>query len=744
MARNNQMDESKKLVGAANILTWRTLFVILITGLGAGLAAQLLPVAPPLAFNAESPEYQAVFSTLVLNIANQDIQSHVANTFNGVPIPQILDYLTTQYSPSLHELFAQFHALHYHDHEPVSEFIARGQAIITHMGLVADAINAQPLVPPEAFLSTMLAKLPQLFDDAIGQIQNWHQTHNAQCPLPTALHLLSTAQKVHARHNPAAAGPSAPPPPPTATTNGGTNTHNGNIAIHGKRGRQDYEAGPSSGPGFWSRHSLPSPPDASEHSSASFASAMGAVFAALGGLTARMDKLAKPNNSRGRRNGGGGGGGGGGGRGGGNGGYGGSGRGGGDRRGGGNGGGRGVPVCWYCNKPGHVQAHCPFKHHGGPPPPPPAHRAIGGSWGGRAGDTPNPNPVPAPHPNPNRPLCLASHYNDEDFSGVGPAQFLIDSAATTHICHNVALFHSYTPLDTPQYILTGAGPLPISGYGTCVVQDQDNHTLTLNQVMHVPNCPVNIYSTSKLNAEGGSFTATNLFARIITRLGLILTTFLHFQRIYLLIGVYPTHSAFASIANDWHTWHKRLGHPSYDSIKRMRTLKCVNGMMIEVDNEDIPECIACIQGKFRRTPFTSDTKTYLPLQLLHSDICGPFPTALNGHRWFTTVRDKATGYTLAHSHTHKHEAAEVVKQAIIKLQRETGLRVKALRSDRGGEYMSHNMQRWLLDNGIEHQPTPIESSQTNGVAERVNLTIMNRVRATLISSNQPRILSLTH
>ena len=348
--------------------------------------------------------------------------------------------------------------------------------------------------------------------------------------------------------------------------------------------------------------------------------------------------------------------------------------------------------------------------------------------------------MPAPHPNPNRPLCLASHYNDEDFSGVGPAQFLIDSAATTHICHNVALFHSYTPLDTPQYILTGAGPLPISGYGTCVVQDQDNHTLTLNQVMHVPNCPVNIYSTSKLNAEGGSFTATNLFARIITRLGLILTTFLHFQRIYLLIGVYPTHSAFASIANDWHTWHKRLGHPSYDSIKRMRTLKCVNGMMIEVDNEDIPECIACIQGKFRRTPFTSDTKTYLPLQLLHSDICGPFPTALNGHRWFTTVRDKATGYTLAHSHTHKHEAAEVVKQAIIKLQRETGLRVKALRSDRGGEYMSHNMQRWLLDNGIEHQPTPIESSQTNGVAERVNLTIMNRVRATLISTNQPRIL----
>lgn len=347
--------------------------------------------------------------------------------------------------------------------------------------------------------------------------------------------------------------------------------------------------------------------------------------------------------------------------------------------------------------------------------------------------------MPAPHPNPNRPLCLASHYNDEDFSGVEPAQFLIDSAATTHICHNVALFHSYTPLDTPQHILTGAGPLPITGYGTCVVQDQDGHALTLHQVMHVPNCPVNIYSTSKLNAEGGSFTATNLFARIITHLGLILTTFLHFRRIYLLNGVYPTHSVFASIANDWHTWHKRLGHPSYDSIKRMRTLKCANGLIVESDDPP-SECPACVAGKMSRTPFHTDTKHYLPLDLVHSDICGPFPVALNGHRYFTTVRDKATGYSLVKTHTLKSESFGIVKDLIIKLQRTSGLRVKTLRSDRGSEFMSHNMQAWLRDNGIEHQPTPIESSNTNGVAERLNRTIMDRVRATLLESNQPRHL----
>ena len=321
------------------------------------------------------------------------------------------------------------------------------------------------------------------------------------------------------------------------------------------------------------------------------------------------------------------------------------------------------------------------------------------------------------------------------------SEFLADSAATAHICHNAALLHDFTPSDGSQTVMTGAGPLPIAGYGTCLVKDaHSNQTFTLHNVMYVPSCPVNIYSTTQLNREGGTFTTTSTQAKLTDRHGRTLTSRMHYRHIYLLNGVYPSHSAFATSHNDLETWHRRLGHVGYESLHRMRTLHCVDGLIVEADPSPPPECTACVTGKFKRSPFPTDTKTYRPLQLVHSDICGDFPVALNGHRWFTTVRDKATGYTLVHTHAHKHEAAHFVQTSILKLERKTGLKVQCLRTDRGSEYMSNEMQLWLKSKGIEHQPTPIESSATNGVAERVNLTLMDRVRATLADTNQPRLL----
>jgi hypothetical protein len=300
--------------------------------------------------------------------------------------------------------------------------------------------------------------------------------------------------------------------------------------------------------------------------------------------------------------------------------------------------------------------------------------------------------------------------------------------------------HTLTPIDEPFKIMTGAGSLPVKGYGTCIVRDpHTNEPFRLFNVLYVPSCPVNIYSTTQLNEEGGTFTTTNTHARITDLSGRTLTTTKHFKGIYLLKGEYPEHSTFATIDNSRETWHKRFGHVGYENLDKIVSLKCVNGMMVEDDNPP-PECIACITGKMKRSPFHTDTKTYHPLELLHTDISGDYPLALNGHRYFTTLRDHSTGYTLVTTHTHKSEAAAFVQSSILKLERDTGLKVRFLRSDRGSEFMSADFQSWLKSHAITHQPTAIESSASNGVAERVNLTLMDRVRATLVDSNQPRLL----
>lgn len=348
---------------------------------------------------------------------------------------------------------------------------------------------------------------------------------------------------------------------------------------------------------------------------------------------------------------------------------------------------------------------------------------------------------PHAHAPPNAPTCLAADYTPSSFSSVGATEFLLDSAATAHISHNHSLFSNYTPCTDSSVVITGAGPLPVAGYGTVLVTDPNRSaTVALHGVMHVPTCPVNIVSTTELNQEGGTFTTTKTSATIKAFQGTTLTTHKHYKGIFILNAFFPSEVCYIHLANDTlETWHRRFGHVGYDTLKRIVTLQCVDGMIVEGDPHP-PECVACVTGKFRRSPFPPDTKTYAPLEMLHSDISGDYPTALNHHRYFTTLRDKATGYTVVHSHSHKHEAATFIKNTITTLERDTGRRVRYLRTDRGSEYMSHDMQQWLQSKGITHQPTTVESSASNGVAERVNLTLMNRVRATLIHANQPRLL----
>ena len=57
--------------------------------------------------------------------------------------------------------------------------------------------------------------------------------------------------------------------------------------------------------------------------------------------------------------------------------------------------------------------------------------------------------------------------------------------------------------------------------------------------------------------------------------------------------------------------------------------------------------------------------------------------------------------------------------------------LKAIRSDNGGEYLSNGFKGYLEEHGIHHQLTVAYTPQQNGVAERMNRTLMNLVRSML-------------
>lgn len=58
-------------------------------------------------------------------------------------------------------------------------------------------------------------------------------------------------------------------------------------------------------------------------------------------------------------------------------------------------------------------------------------------------------------------------------------------------------------------------------------------------------------------------------------------------------------------------------------------------------------------------------------------------------------------------------------------------------SDNSREYMSHNMKKMFDKYNIQHQPTTPYSSQENDITEHLNQSLLNAVRAAIITAELP-------
>ena len=193
-------------------------------------------------------------------------------------------------------------------------------------------------------------------------------------------------------------------------------------------------------------------------------------------------------------------------------------------------------------------------------------------------------------------------------------------------------------------------------------------------------------------------------------------------------------------AEDW-LWHSRLGHLSFHKLKEMSRKKTVDGLpTVNVPNK---LCASCIAGKHHRKPFpkSSTFRASEPLELIHMDICGPIsPPTLGGSRYFLLIIDDYSRLTWVAMLQCKSDAFEAFKRFKNLAETEKGVKVKTLRSDRGGEFTSEEFSKLCIEYGIKRQLTTPYSPQQNGVVERKNRTVMSMVRAMLKAKDLPREL----
>ncbi|KAK9043188.1 hypothetical protein V6N11_071535 [Hibiscus sabdariffa] len=145
-------------------------------------------------------------------------------------------------------------------------------------------------------------------------------------------------------------------------------------------------------------------------------------------------------------------------------------------------------------------------------------------------------------------------------------------------------------------------------------------------------------------------------------------------------------------------------------------------------------------GKMTKALFNGkgEQASYL-LGLIHSDVCGPMNAqARGGFQYFITFTDDFSRYGYIYLMRHKSEVLEKFKEfKNNEVQNQHGKSIKALRSDRGGEYLSQDFDELLKECGIISQLTPPGTPQWNGVSERINRTLLDMVRSMMIHTDLP-------
>ena len=74
---------------------------------------------------------------------------------------------------------------------------------------------------------------------------------------------------------------------------------------------------------------------------------------------------------------------------------------------------------------------------------------------------------------------------------------------------------------------------------------------------------------------------------------------------------------------------------------------------------------------------------------------------------------------------------------VSRVKNETGLRVRAIRTDSGGEYTSQSFNKVCADKGIVHQFTNPYTPEQNCVSERLNRTLIESARSMLYHAKMP-------
>ena len=348
-------------------------------------------------------------------------------------------------------------------------------------------------------------------------------------------------------------------------------------------------------------------------------------------------------------------------------------------------------------------------------------------------------------------MCEISESNDNN-------KWLLDSGASTHVCNTPSLFENIKTEKTS--VLVGDNrEVTVTGRGTVKLRekaDDEINTLVLKNVALVPELGVNLVSTGRLESQGFKIVSEKGVSSIFLNDELIgcanrdkNDSFLYEFENFSKESIVESDSREkllvinSSDKDDCSLWHQRLGHLSGDYMRKLESCD------IKLNHNEIfcEDCHLCkakkLVHKIKPQSVINEERTNgVRKGVIHSDIMGPikkqslwdFMKLQSGCRYVLTYICSHTEYSFVYLLKNKSEQCSFFKEFKAFYEKQTGIQIKELRSDNGTEYFSNEFQNYLREEGIKHLTSVEYVAQSNGKAERLNRTLLEKVRTMLLTA----------
>lgn len=261
-----------------------------------------------------------------------------------------------------------------------------------------------------------------------------------------------------------------------------------------------------------------------------------------------------------------------------------------------------------------------------------------------------------------------------------------------------------------------------------------SQTIQVTNVLYVPELASNLLSVSQLIKKECSVQFTNEGCKIFNKSQEEVVACELVNNMYRLNLSSGQAYACNTRESDSYLWHQRMAHLNMTDLNKLS--KCTEGVKL-TDNKLDMICEFCQEGKQSRLPFPKEgSRAKKVLELIHSDICGPLEVkSVGGARYFLTFVDDYTRKVFIYLLKNKSEVFSKFKEFKAFVENQLESKIKKLRTDNGREYLSNEFVEYMQNCGIIHETSNPYTPQQNGLAERMNRTLMERARCMLLNAN---------